>query len=761
MYKHAILQLLKFKRKVETDPKVKYDLKDKADLGMKTDFEAITDLEAITDPEMKTDHEVKTDLEEKIDLEDEIDLEDNIDLKGKIGLKRKIDLKWKTNFKVTQSAAFQYYRDVRESEWVPVAEVLYILAGRFCAARDRTGILEVINDYRKLREDIPMLRLEWMITTLSHHSDAESVQGLFSEYVGRSGKPTRRIFLALLNIHHKRIQPTEIVKCFDKLRKEFGFIPDERAWNYVISTHALVGDVIGAERWLAQMIQAGRQPDSRSYGTMLQMYAKRGDVEAVQRLFERLEAAGVRQSTTMIEGLVLTLVKNDKLDEARKVAEDALHMAFQDRRTKMWNYLINAHGMRGDLAKVKETYERMREAGVPFDGTTYSALLQSLVTKREPDTAHKILNKIMPRAGVQPSSLHYAVVMAGYLDTESYDQVIKVYDDMLKKKIKPTHSTQNALIRAVGALESDRDKDSKQPGKLSLTRAVLKDTLAKMDPAEFVIRQPIQFVGPDRLDDAFTSKHFAYLIFLYGKAHAFDKVRELYDEYVVTAMKFQTSADFSPTIEILSALLVANAEARDYKEVDRCWHQAVEKAEKIARPSHAVTGEEWRALHSRRFALNVPLCHYILCLENQKRTDDIIATVDHLRTMGYELDSRAWNTYVQILSRSGREKLAYSVCEQELMNNWVNWREMGSPSFAVRKFTKIKRDRRHLAKRFPAYQTFVFLAAAYKKVRINGTKAVWELNDVAPRTLYAVGEMPQLSDQMRWQERLLGESEYS
>lgn len=659
-----------------------------------------------------------------------------------------------TNLKVNERIAIEYYRDVRKAEWVPPRKFLDTFLAIFCAARDSTGIFEVIDDYRSHYEDIPMLKLPLVITALSQKGDAESVEGLLREYVERSGKPTTFMFNSLLNAHHRRAEVHHVVKCFHDLQKEYGFVPDRSSWNFVIATHARVGDAEGATSWFDQMDKANIQHDARSYGSLMQMYARGGDLEAVQRLFRQSEAAGIESTIAMIDSLVLVLIKNDRLEDATKLVEEALHMDFQYPRTHMWNYLINAYAVRGDLAMVTETHKRMREAAVPLNATTYAALLHSLALKKQPHAAHKILRLVMPRAGIQPNPLHYATVMAGYHEVELFGEVLMLYCDMLKKKILPTQSTQTVLLRSVAALETQKKDGVKPPKELVRTQAILKQIVAKMNPADLAPNRPVRFVGPNRLDEAFTSTNFSYMIFVYGKRAAFDKVKELYNEYLATATKIQGNIDFNPPIEMLGALLSANAESRDYEEVDRCWKLAVEKAAELARPSSAVSGKPWQALYSRRFILNLPFPIYMCCLETQGRIDNIIATVDSLLSFGYDFHSNSWNTYVQILARNGHEKLAFSICERELMEAWLGWESFGNPQKLMRRFDRLKPDGVRATKRFPAYPTLVYLAAAYIKVRFKGQKEVQELVEVAPKAMNAVANMPQRNDQ--WQAEILG-----
>ena len=656
-----------------------------------------------------------------------------------------------------EKIAVEYYRQVKTEKWVPEGKLLDLLLNLFCAAADSTGIYEVIDDFRRHYREIPISKMRRLIKTFSKLGEAEPVYELLREYVERGGKHPEFTFNSLLAVHHRRAEPHLVVKCFYDLQRDYGFVPNVDSWNWVIGTHTRTGDLEGAKTWFDRMVEAGSQPDARTYQSLMQMYARRGDIEAVHRLFRESENAGVKPDLGMIESLVLVLIKYDRFDDARKVVEDALHMDSDHPRTTMWNHLIRTYAKRGDLIQVREIHKRMHEVGVPADTETYAALIRCLTHRRMPRSANKILYYILPRAGIEANALHWELVMSGFFERKSYNRVLMLYKDMLRGKISPTQGTQNILLKTVAALERQNDDGAQQPRELARTLAVFKQSLVNMNPAELAPKRLRLFVGKERINEAFISVNFSRLMSIYGREAAFDKVRELYEQYLATAMKFQGTIDFIPPIELLTALLAANAEAREYAEVDRCWQFVMEKANQIAAPSDLVEGKPWQALYTARFILNVPLTIYMLCLETQDRIDQITALIESLVGLGFEFNSVTWNAYVQILSRNEREKLAFTVCERELLEEWYGWESLGHTKNLQRKFALIKPDSVRPTKRFPAYETMVYLAGAYMKARLKDTNIAKELAQIAPKAMNAVGSMPQIDDE--YQDRILGNAE--
>ncbi len=652
-------------------------------------------------------------------------------------------------------AAIQLYREMRNTEAViPSLGIMRAILFRLCVIRSPTGMFMMLEDYRNYHGGPTAWALKLIIHQLARQGNSEAVFDLFQEFRTRFGIPQNpKLFHSLIYVYFQRGQVEKAVQVFQSLQDEYGFAPDLESWNLVIASFARVGDYDGALTWFNKLAETNLKPNSRTYTAMMAMYAKRGDFEAVAGLYQQSKSDNVKVPVAMIDHLVLAQTNNDQLAEARKIAEDALHMDLEGPRTRMWNILITAYAMRQDVGKVSEIHRRMQEADVPFDNMTYAALMQSLVIVKQPDAARKILKVVMPRSKIRTSPIHYAIVMGGFLAVRNYSVVFDLYNHMLKRNIKPVPSTQNAVLRAAAGVDMQKAKSEGTEGKqLELSRAqeVLDQTLADMDPMELAGSGPVKFFGVDRLDEAFSSSYFSYLIFLYGRENAFAKVSELYDRYTATAQSFRQNVELSPPMKMLSALMVAHHSANDHEEVERCWYLALDKAEKLARRSTASDLSEpgW-VLPSRRFILNTLLLHYFKSLEAQHRINDITATVDDLHNSGYALTSNSWNIYIQALVRNDHGLLAYEVCERELIYGWPGWESFGGTWTIKSRFRTMTPSRLEPNRRMPSYRTLVYLAGAYMDAQSSTSNLLEQLRTVAPRTLQVVRNMPKVEDDLQ------------
>ncbi|KAL9640244.1 MAG: hypothetical protein Q9164_000390 [Protoblastenia rupestris] len=675
------------------------------------------------------------------------------------------------------SAALDEYCHLRhrDTNFVPSKQMLQSLLDRVVGSRKFTETMRiVVDDWRTYCGKLDVAVYVRMMKNVARNGDVDKVHELFKAYCTDHGKPQEdAVYHSLLQAHYRRADPEQAANVFDDLQRSHGFVPDVIGYNIIIRAFARVGDVEAVENWFEKLQMSGIKPDSNSYFSLMLVYSKRGDLDAVLETSQEATAAGLKRTLAMVDVLVLANVNDEKMVEAERLLEEALNMDLKGPRTHMWNIVLNAYALRKDLDQVTRLHRRMQKAGIPSDGMTYAALITSLSITKQPQLAYKVLKKLMPAVGVRPSVLHYATVMGGFFQTKEYGQVFLVYKDMLRHKFSPNLSTQNVLLRAAASVgETSVKEESDKEIDFTRARQVLDQTISNLDPSELTSTEPRKFVGPHRLDEAFTSTYFDYMIFLYGKAGAFDKVSEAYNQYLTTSHQFsQRDVESSPPMRMLSALLVAHKSAGNAEQIDQCWYLALHKCEILACKVSAkdLSQPNW-VLPSRRFIINLPLQHYLGYLGDQSRFEDMVNVVNDLLRSGYDLTHHNWNTYIQYLTRSPTipyKLLAFTLTESTLMPHWTGWEVMGRKPLDIKyRFRGRAKDAlKDPAKRTPTYLTFVRLTAAYVELGFGRSRRrseeaeKLESSGQVRRTLDAVRNLPFIDD---WEQRtILNRGPYS
>ncbi|MCJ1449193.1 MAG: hypothetical protein MMC23_009712 [Stictis urceolatum] len=662
--------------------------------------------------------------------------------------------------------AIRFYMTMRQrKDLILDRELLENLFKRACNIHniDTQLIFKDLKD----RFGLPSQRLYiFMLKEHEHRNDARAVYALLREIEESYKDPmSSKLALRILRMHAQRKELPEAIRLFSSLRDRTGELPQLAHYNVILTAHTHVQDIDGANKWLREMQSRGIQPDLHTYFPLLKHHARRGDIIAVERLVEDIQKQGLPAHVSIIESLIQAHIENEDLDEAQELLFESEDMELEGDRVYMWNLVMTAFAMRRSLEDLDNLRRKMRDANIAVNEMTLAARLQALCIRSNPFNAFRIVRDAKTNTDLRPGAFHYSIVMGGFARTQQYERVFLVYRWMIKHGIMPDFGARVLLVKSAAMIDQKEKRGSvgmRDQAILQRAEEVLAQLLETSEPDQMMntrsSRGMIKGVPFDSSTEIFSSNFFDYLIFLYGNAKMFEKLEELYSRYVAYATK-PMGRDIDRTMpsptRMLVALMVYHRNASNHQEVERLWNFAVEKSQPlIIREGASPEDENW-VLPSRKYILAAPLIQYMCSLADQGRTKEYGQLFQYLAVMGYGIDSKAWNLYVQQTAMNGEHVQAFRVAEAQLMQDWTGWSTDSHPQNVMKRLRKKYPSKLERNKRFPNYKTLVVLAKVYMNVKSKGffkgdkdatDPLVEELWQVAPRTVEAVVTMPPLDE---------------
>jgi pentatricopeptide repeat-containing protein PET309 len=655
--------------------------------------------------------------------------------------------------------AIQCYRKYRQHNTKKISRpILDKVLNVACKHYSILGMQQVLDDWVRFYSRPSGHAYRLCMSAFATQGDVDTVTTLFDQYVkSRGGNETIENaddIAPLLDVHARRGELSDVVKIFDGIEEKYGVQPSIKCWNILINAHGKVLDIDGAFTQFQRLLNSSLQPDSYTYGTLMGICTTRGDLDQAMELYQLAEGQGVAKSAAMIDCLVLGHIQDDRLEQAEKICNDALAMDFKAPLSRMWNYLLTAYAMRRDLGNTNRILRRMYDAGVDYDGATYSALMQVLAMVKQPDRANDILNNVMREAGVKVTSFHYAVVMGGYIANGELHKVFRVHNQMLRRNMQQTISTRLMTLKA-SVLEDQRTSESgSQEEQWRKAKQYFYDAYIAPDAQEMVDNMR-KGSGYEPLDIAYQSSYFGYLIFVLGQRNSLYRATELYERYIDSIPEHRRG---ELPLKILSALMVVSLRNKDYESVQQLWELAFKKAKKQGQPFQVPQPPEGRKiLPLHKQVLTIPLSIQMRSLARQQKIDQLYRTKDEVENAGFVLDNKNWNIYIQCLARSNRYKQAFDLCELRLMNGWTGWArirwkepERNRLPHAIRHMRKNKKP---IVLR-PFYGTFLQLGKAYMDLQdeVAESQSARDIQDYlerrCSRTLHALRTMERVDDDL-------------
>lgn len=647
-------------------------------------------------------------------------------------------------------AALGIYKVVHRSQMTQVTrDTMTRLLPLFCKEQDVEGQDMILADWKEFYNSPMPSTYRIVIRAAARRGDAAKVHALWDEYKDLRQRRGYKLinpdfYNPLLDVHAKRCELTECLRVFEEIRAEIG-TPSITHHNILLSAYGRVGDLEGAESLYTKMMESG-QFDDYTIGTMMGICTRRGDYDSAVEIYETLDALGVRPSAAIVDCVVYSYIQKGQPQVAEVICKESLHKLLDEPKTRMWNYLLVHYANARDIGNIFRIHKEMVNAHVPFDGATYASLMLALCAGGLPHKAYKIMNSVMPLAGVCATEFHYAVVMGGFIKTQEWSKVIELHKNMMAN---PRHRSQPGVLTKLqtfkAALALDQKfldgASSKELSKIA--HDYYFRSLIEADPREMANKQVKGLSGGTAQDVVFQLAGFDYYIFIAGQNRAYERAVELAE---MALSRVPDGRQLDVPLKLFSALMVAQYKAQDHDGLRKTWKLAFDVAKYQAR----TTSKSSAPISLKyKFALGKSLSTLIRSYSSQRKIDELKAAIADVESAGFSLDSDNWNLYVQALTKHDHQTEAFQICEQKLMPGWTGWSKVRGMlprrnrlSTAQR---RMKEDPRNLR---PILHTALYLAKAYLEMEgaivtggVTYAKRFAMLEETCPKTLYMIRTM--------------------
>ncbi|KAF9885809.1 hypothetical protein FE257_012391 [Aspergillus nanangensis] len=634
-----------------------------------------------------------------------------------------------SNERATFVRSLLIYRNFRwqMDREVPPARLIGELLRRLTTFQIVTGMRYLLDECAHFYGKPSVDAYKHALIAFSRAGDVANVDEVFGKFLSDYGKPaSRRLVTPLLYVHARVGNVQETTRQFNKITEEFGLKPNTVCWNMLLTAYANSDDIDGIFATFKRMLEEGVEPNPHTFGILMGLCANRGDIDTVRQILAFAKKRKVKIASPMLDTIVEAYCNNQRLDIAESVAETGLGMDVKGSRVRMWNLLLWNYAFRIDLESISRIRSRMDAAGVRPDDMTYAALMLSLVLIGQTDSARRILRTLHRSHQIYATEFHYAIILYGYVKDRNRDMVHIIFREIKERFARPGFSS-NLLIlksqiqRDLQALKDGGRVRSDANARLKNAERFLSEAIADFDMTKLATKHPLPGTGKQPVGKAYPAMYYEYMITAYGRRGAFERAKQLFDQYVRTQKPSGPSEsvyDIAP-LRLLSALMLAYLKAEHHKEVEECWKMAFPRAKEIARPpliddwlseqlpaadtidpprpslpimvdnqADILTGtdpleaqqqEKPPILPSCRFMLSRPLSLYMRSLAYRNEPSKIHPVVAEVEKAGFVLTTYNWSTFVQMLASSDKasdQVQAFSIFEDKFMPNFPGWNNL-------------------------------------------------------------------------------------
>ncbi|RYP54860.1 hypothetical protein DL768_000424 [Monosporascus sp. mg162] len=579
---------------------------------------------------------------------------------------------------------YNVYRELPGSQ--PSRHVLYEVFRCYTTMNAHTptklvGLELLWGDWHKFHTTPSYRAYQKYLAFYASLGDKERVHTLWKEFVDMyadqnviQGDDT---FAHLLQVHAVLGEVEEVQRIFNDISGRFGLKPNAHCWNILLNAYAKVDDYDGAIQTFDRFAAVGK-PDKYTYGTIMQMAGSRGDLGFTVDLYGRARRAGILANDAILSALVDAYCQNDLSKEAEDVCVRAAQKGITV--TRLWNKLLHYHALRRDLPAVNKILNSMAEKEIPYNQFTYEQLLLALTLCRQSQHALHLLSVALKDKVFPVTTRHFYIVMGALLKTGEPQPVLSLHRMMREHGVP---SSSGIIFRLVQALVQFRKFPAKQRIRKTATHW-LGDALRSFYqvygfrfPDALEVRRPGNTRRPqsnerELLKSGSEPFHFGTMIYMFVELKDIVSANELVDLYRYV---FQGEHEEVLPVLMLNSVMLADLRENRYDRVKKTWRVLFDAAKKATRSEdfNEDLPHTSKVSPKYRYVLSGGLKIMQEVLFNEKDATGLQNLVEEVRGEGFELDSKNWNYYVQIMVQLKQYKEAFEACEEFLMPNWTGW----------------------------------------------------------------------------------------
>lgn len=287
------------------------------------------------------------------------------------------------------NGVWRTWREMKENQVQPSRITIGCMVEALASHGEADSALAIINEALadpQGKQLVNAVIYSSVLKSLSQHKQFDRVWSVYQEMLGQNIEFTVTTFNALLDACARS---QEIHRAAPLLRamSDQNITPNIITYGTVIKAYCAANQLDAAFQVFDDMQHTPNMvPDEVVYNTLIDGCARYGHFERGMKVIDTMRAAGIAASNFTLS-LVAKLACRSKQPEKAFELVEQLQAEFKIKlNMHVFNNLLQAASLIGDLAKTKSTFVRMLSQKVKPDGRSFSLLLRTCISNKDFDT---------------------------------------------------------------------------------------------------------------------------------------------------------------------------------------------------------------------------------------------------------------------------------------------------------------------------------------------------------------------------------------
>jgi pentatricopeptide repeat protein len=178
-------------------------------------------------------------------------------------------------------------------------------------------------------------------------------------------------YVLILNYYCEKFQVEKALEILEKMKKQNTTIP--AMYNNIVQMFLKLDDLKNAQKYSAEMLQAGFKPNVFYFTIMIQYFAEKDDLDAIADMFKEMQSKGIEPDKTLFDVWLRVPFKRKDIkgmEEILKIVEDRGIVP----ATMFFNQFLIVYSHYRDIVKCEKIYDKILELKLVPDINTFGSL---------------------------------------------------------------------------------------------------------------------------------------------------------------------------------------------------------------------------------------------------------------------------------------------------------------------------------------------------------------------------------------------------
>ncbi|KAI9725350.1 MAG: hypothetical protein M1828_003200 [Chrysothrix sp. TS-e1954] len=659
----------------------------------------------------------------------------------------------------------QYYHMFRQDHcFAPKATLTHHLVTLASVTGDTEAMAMLANDWVAFGRGSDFVLSKRIMKYFSRHGNVAMTEKVLDAYLKSAEKlPSAKFFGPLLQAYAVQGNPQAVEKSIQWIEEITMIKAEIVSWNILLYAYAKIHDLDGVLTTLARLTkEPDLKPDSITMGTVIAACAAKGQTELVELLLVYTDKHRIDRTLSMDMASARTHIRNREFKKAEAVIKAVSNSMPLEQQTKLWTEVLVGYVLQRSVYDAHRVASSMKDCNIPFDALSYAAIMRLFIFNNQGVRAEAMLMRMEEESKLQATAFHYAILIDGYTQHGKYERAMRMHAKMVERGIRPTASSQVALLKLHAyAADSKAAKDVVvHPGlRFDIAEELIEQLITEYNPYSSDYTGPEIGLLGSPIASSLPTILFDVLLKVYGSSRAFETIKALFNRFQGAGL-LSHSGSTHAKLSVLLSIMEMRRKQGDESDVYHCWVYAKQIALNLADANIKSTAPNESTPGQIPYQFQTVLARHFDSFIRSLRVspDELDKHVRDYQQLGFVLDYRNWNQFLRMLIQYNLYEEAFRFCEKELIKTFPGWNtHRKAPKSSLRSGFKpagmymigmsfsVNDSRQKLVQYPTLFELRRVLKSLDKKAAVGDSEAqnqLFEINRIAPKTLYTLQSMP-------------------